>query len=138
MMFFNQSKHIKFILIQELAGNITDVDFQVVISLQVKSLYLNHYTPHCQKEKEEILEWRQYILKKLYRWKLYHAKVNVLDPGKGNVVPKSIIEQILSELSLSKHNDYELHLTRPPSSCFASSFFEDYLKACVTENYLND
>ena len=72
--------------------------------------------------------------------KLYPAKVNILDPKKENFIPPPTIDEILSELSISSEDyynalaishdeDYELHLIRPPNSCFVNNYFEVGLKA---------
>ena len=72
--------------------------------------------------------------------KLYPARVNVIDPSKENYEPPPTIKEILLELSISskeyyralsisEDNDYELHLTRHPNSCFVNDYFSDGLKA---------
>ena len=38
-------------------------------------------------------------------------------------------EEYYRALSISEDNDYELHLIRPPNSCFVNNYFSDGLKA---------
>ena len=38
-------------------------------------------------------------------------------------------EEYNRALSISEDNDYELHLIRPPNSCFVNNYFSDGLKA---------
>ena len=94
-------------------------------------------------ERKYILNSRANILKKVKIFideKLYPSKVNIIDPKKEHFIEPPTIEQILEELeisandyynalSISKDNDYELHLIRPPNSCFVNSYFEDGLRA---------
>ena len=68
------------------------------------------------------------------------AKVNVVDPTKGNYPQPLIIQEILNELeisendyykvlSISEDEDLELHLKRQPHPCFVNNYFDVSLKA---------
>ena len=68
------------------------------------------------------------------------AKVNVIDPEKENYKPPLTIDEILLKLDISKEDyyhalsisvddDYELHLIRPPNSCFVNNYFDAGLRA---------
>lgn len=70
-------------------------------------------------------------------------KLRKLKKNKENYVYPPNISEILSELSISdvdyynalvtsKNDNYELHLIRPPNSCFVSNYFEDGLRAWQT------
>ena len=89
-------------------------------------------------EKNEILVWRENILSKAKNYidnHLFPAKRNIVDPSQDNFEQPPTIPEILSELeieeddyyralSISKDNDYELHLIRPPNSCFVNNYFD--------------
>ena len=68
------------------------------------------------------------------------AKVNVIDPTKDNYTQPLSITEILNELeiskddynrtlSISKDEDLELHVKRPPDSCFVNNYFDVGSKA---------
>ena len=94
-------------------------------------------------QKSEKMNWRRTVLGKVKEYindKLYPAKVNVIDPSRENYQAPPTIKEILLELSISSEeyyqalsisedNDYELHLIRPPNSCFVNNYFSDGLKA---------
>ena len=79
--------------------------------------------------------WRRTVLGKFKKYiydKLYPAKVNVTDPSKENYQAPPTIKELPLELSISNEeyyralstsedNGYELHLTRPPNSCFVNN-----------------
>ena len=94
-------------------------------------------------EKDDLLVWRENILSKVKDYidtNLSPVKRNIIDPTKDNFEEPPTISQILSELeideedyyralSVSKDNDYELHLIRPPNSCFVNNYFDVGLSA---------
>ena len=109
-----------------------------------KTIISKPLEPHLSKdEKQEILIWRKMLLKKVKNYIdnfLNPEKVNIIDPRKDNFQePPSIIEilnqlDILEDdyykaLSISKDDDFELHLKREPNSCFVNNYFDDGLKA---------
>ena len=68
------------------------------------------------------------------------AKVNVIDPEKENYNPPLTVHEIYLKLDISKEDYYhalfismdddnELHLIRPPNSCFVSNYFDTGLRA---------
>ena len=94
-------------------------------------------------KRQEILTWRNILLSQVKRYiddNLYPAKVNVIDPTKGNFTQPPSVKEILDELeiskddyyrdlSISKDEDLELNLKREPNSCFADNYFDVGLKA---------
>ena len=79
-------------------------------------------------------------MKKYIDEELNPAKVNAIDPEKENYKPPTIIYGILLKLDISKedyyhalpisvNDDYELHLIRPPNSCFVNNYFDTGLRA---------
>ena len=78
-------------------------------------------------------------MKKYIDEELNPAKVNVIDPEKENYNPPLTIHEILLKLDISKEDYYalsisvdddcELHLIRPPNSCFANNYFDTGLRA---------
>ena len=68
------------------------------------------------------------------------AKKNIIDQRREHFVQLLSIPEILVEfqitdddyyraLSISKDNDFELHLKRKPNSCLVNNYFNDGLKA---------
>ena len=90
-------------------------------------------------ERNEILDSRKSLLEKVKNYidvELNPVKVNVIDPQKENYKPHPTIDEMLLKLDISKQDcyqtlsisvddDYELHLIRPPNSCFINNYFED-------------
>ena len=79
-------------------------------------------------------------MKKYIDEELNPAKVNVIDLEKENYNPPLTIHEILLKLDISKEDYYhalfisvdddnELHLIRPPNSCFLSNYFDTGLRA---------
>ena len=93
-------------------------------------------------EKEEILTWRNALLKKAKGYidiDLNPAKVNVKDLTRVTVTQPLSFQEILDELeiskedyyralSISKDEDLELHLKRQPNFCFVNNYFDIGLK----------
>ena len=94
-------------------------------------------------EKNSILKRRQEILQPVSNYinnELNPAKVNVYDPNKGDYIKPLSIDEILDNLGLSKKNyydalaisednDYQIHLSRQPNSCFVNNYFKAGLSA---------
>ena len=94
-------------------------------------------------EKQELLAWRKTLLKKFIKYigdNLNPSKINVIDPTKDNFTQPFILKEILDELeiskddcykalSVSKDDDFELHLKWQHNSCFVSNYFDVGLKA---------
>ena len=94
-------------------------------------------------EKQEVLAWRNTLLRQVTSYiddNLNPAKVNVIDPTKDNYTQSLSITEILNELeiskddynralSISKDEDLELHLKRPPDTCFVNNYFDVGSKA---------
>ena len=82
-----------------------------------------------------MMNWQRTVLGKVKEYvndKLYSAKFNVIDPSRENYLVPPRIKEIVLELrisieeyyrtiSISEDNDYELHLIRPPNSCFVNN-----------------
>ena len=78
-------------------------------------------------------------MKKYIDAELNSVKVNVIDLQKENYKPSPTIDEILLKLYISKEDyyqalsisvddDYELHLIRPPNSCFVNNHFDRGLR----------
>ena len=94
-------------------------------------------------EKERILQNRKDILDKVKGYideYLFPKKHNVIDPMKINFEEPGTISEILQKLdisedeyynalSISKDSDFEIHLKRPPNSCFVNNYFAEGLQA---------
>ena len=94
-------------------------------------------------EMEKILHERKEILGKVKGYideYLYPRKHNIIDPERENFEQPDTIPQILSKLgitekeyysalSISKDSDFEIHLRRPPNSCFVNNYFAEGLRA---------
>ena len=94
-------------------------------------------------EKDRILEKRNKILEKVKVYideYLFPRKHNIVDPSKENYEdPGSIpdilykldlmVEDYYNALSISKDSDFEIHLRRPPNSCFVNNYFAEGLLA---------
>ena len=89
------------------------------------------------------LEWRNSILEKVKNYidlELNPKRVNFLDKSKDNFFELETIPLILRKigllekeyyeaLSISNDNDFQIHLFRPPNSCFINNYFEEGLMA---------
>ena len=93
-------------------------------------------------EKADIMVERNRILTKVKEYidkELDPAKVNFYDRTKEDFAKTKSITEILQELeteveyqnalSVSSDDDYELHLQRPPDSCFVNNYFESDILA---------
>ena len=94
-------------------------------------------------EKQEVLAWRNTLLRQVTSYiddNLNPATVNVIDPTKDNYTQSLSITEILNELeiskddynralSISKDEDLELHLKRPPDTCFVNNYVDVGSKA---------
>ena len=95
-------------------------------------------------EKTEILQWRKIILDKVQHYIntfLNPAKSNFYDPTREDYSAPKTIDEILTELEISKtdydkalsisddKSDFQLHLKRPPNSCFINNYFKDGILA---------
>ena len=94
-------------------------------------------------EKNQILEKGKSILDKVKEHideYLFPKKHNVIDPSKDNFEEPETIPQILNKLdlteeeyynalSISKDSDFDIHLKRPPNSCFVNNYFAEGLRA---------
>ena len=78
-------------------------------------------------------------MKKYTDEQLNPVKVNVIDPEKENYKSPPTIDEILLKLDISKEDyyhalaisvddNYELHLMRPPNSCFFNNYFDTGLR----------
>ena len=93
-------------------------------------------------ERNEILDSRKSLLEKVKKYidaELNPVKVNVIDPQKENYKPPPTIDEILLKLDISKQDyyqalsisvnvDHQLHLIRPPNSCFVNNYFDTGLR----------
>ncbi|XP_057310266.1 uncharacterized protein LOC130648243 [Hydractinia symbiolongicarpus] len=93
--------------------------------------------------RSEILEHRENLLGKVKSYidkNLNPLKVNFLDPLKEGFCQLDDIPTILAKLDLSENeyysalaissdNDFQLHLKRPPNSCFVNNYFIEGLMA---------
>lgn len=96
-----------------------------------------------QDKRSEILQRREIILNKVKTYIDTHLnpkRKNILHPEKEDYEKISSITEILDELdipeteyydalSISTDNDFQLHLKRPPNSCFINNYFDDGLRA---------
>ena len=85
-------------------------------------------------QKVQILQQRSMLLDKVPSY------INTnLDPKKRNILNPPI-KDILQELEISEHdyykalstssdNDFQIHLKRPPNSCFVNNYFDEGLSA---------
>ena len=94
-------------------------------------------------ERNGILDSRKSLLEKVKKYidaELNPFKINVIDPYKENYKPPPTIDEILLTLDISKEDyhqalsisaddDYELHLIRPPNSCFVNNNYDTGLRA---------
>ena len=94
-------------------------------------------------EKANILNKRSKILSKVKEYidiNLDPKKINILDPSKESFIETKSILEILDilritlqdyyeALSVSSDKDFEIHIRRPPNSCFVNNYFIDGLCA---------
>ena len=94
-------------------------------------------------EKAKILQNRHTILEKVKTYineYLYPKKRNILDQSKDNYENPGTIKEILNSLDLTEEQYYnalsisqdlhfEIHLKRPPNSCFVNNYFAEGLLA---------
>ena len=89
--------------------------------------------------KVKVMEKRKKILRKVKGTELNPSKINLYDPARDDFKVVSSIEYTLISLqistsecevvlSISDDNDFQLHLKRPPNSCFVmTNFWREYL-----------
>ena len=96
-----------------------------------------------EEDKANILSKRDNIRTKVKDYidlNLDPKKVNIFDSSKDNFVDTKSISEILDELqftvddyydalSISSDNDFQIHIRRPPNSCFINNYFIDGLRA---------
>ena len=96
-----------------------------------------------ENEKDIILQKRMKVLDKVKSYIdefLFPKKRNIIDPTKDNYEEPETISEILNKLelteeeyynalSISRDNDHEIHLKRPPNSCFVNNYFAEGLRA---------
>ena len=96
-----------------------------------------------QEEKDIIFQKRETLLSKVKAFineNLNPRKCNLFDPDKDNYNPPSSITDILTgldisesdyyeALAISSDDDFQVHLERPPNSCFINNYFEEGLSA---------
>ena len=96
-----------------------------------------------ESEKNKILQKRANILEKVKNYidnYLDPRKRNIIDPNKDDFESPLSISEILSTLSItseqyydalsiSPDQDFQLHLMRPPNSCFVNNYFVEGLQA---------
>ena len=94
-------------------------------------------------ERAHIIEWRKLLLTKVKQYidtNLDPRKKNILKPQCDNFEGVPSIDNILLELDISKDdyykalsisddNDFQIHLKRPPNSCFVNNYFDEGLMA---------
>ena len=94
-------------------------------------------------EKQSILNRRKELLQRVsdyINYQLNPAKVNIYDEEKEDFVQVKTIEEILDSLGIttadyynalqiSEDEDFQIHLKRPPNSCFVNNYFQVGLQA---------
>ena len=94
-------------------------------------------------EKTQRLEQRKFLLDKVAAYintNLNPKKCNIINPEKDNFEQVSDIKDILQELGISEQEyyealstssdaDFQIHLKRPPNSCFVNNYFDEGLLA---------
>ena len=90
-------------------------------------------------ERAHIIEWHKLLLTKVKQYidtNLDPRKKNILKPQCDNFEGVPSIDNILLELDISKDdyykalsisddNDFQIHLKRPPNSCFVNNYFDE-------------